>query len=122
MKNRMGTGPQEYEPVLPRRVEAWICKKRREQKKQTAQDVYFIQGQETQRIKIGVSHDVVNRLQKLQTGASERLELLAVVEAGGAELERELHARFGKDRTHGEWFEAAPALIAYIEKIKGVLK
>lgn len=117
MKNRMGLPPKEYEPVLPGRLKAYLEKKRRQHEKHTAKDVYFIQGQETKRIKIGVSHDVVKRLQKLQTGASERLELLAVVEAGGEELERDLHARFGKYRTHGEWFQGNPALLAYIKTI-----
>lgn len=118
MKNRMGTGPQEYEPVLPQRVEAWLEKKRRQHKKDTEKDVYFIQGVTSKRIKIGVSNDVINRLHKLQTGAPEQLQLLAVIEAGGKALEQDLHTRFGKDRTHGEWFEASPALIAYIKMIK----
>ena len=59
MKNRMGL-PQEYEPVLPGRLKAYLEKKRRQHEKQTAKDVYVIQGTETKRIKIGVSHDVVN--------------------------------------------------------------
>ena len=75
-------------------------------------DVYFIQGCETQRIKIGISHDVDSRLKGIQS--SEPLKLLAVIKQGGKDLERRLHEKFQGLRVHGEWFSPDPQLLAYI--------
>ena len=74
--------------------------------------MYFIQGCETQRIKIGISHDVNSRLKGIQS--SEPLKLLAVIKQGGKDLERRLHQKFQDLRVHGEWFKPDPQLLEYI--------
>ena len=78
-------------------------------------DVYFIQGCETQRIKIGISNNVDSRLKGIQS--SEPLKLLAVIKQGGKDLERRLHQKFQGLRVHGEWFRPDPQLLEYIGEL-----
>lgn len=77
--------------------------------------IYFIQGEVTGLIKIGLAIDVRARLKDLQQGSPDRLSILGVMlcHQRGA-LERELHRRFDDCRAHGEWFEPRPALLAFI--------
>ena len=81
----------------------------------TQKDVYFIQGCETQRIKIGISNNVDSRLKGIQS--SEPLKLLAVIKQGGKDLERRLHQKFQGLRVHGEWFRPDPQLLEYIGEL-----
>lgn len=76
-------------------------------------DVYFIQGCETKRIKIGISHNVENRITQLVS--SEPIELLGVIKGAGAEMEKKLHKQFECLRVHKEWFEPSEVLLEYIE-------
>ncbi len=76
--------------------------------------IYFIQGQETKRIKIGISVDPKARLSGLS--ASEPLTLLKAI-PGNAKEEKELHKRFEPFRIHGEWFEPDEELIRFIESL-----
>ena len=64
--------------------------------------VYFIRAESGQ-IKIGVSVDVVRRMQDLQGASPSRLELLGTV-SGGLREEGRLHRKFAAHRLHGEWF------------------
>lgn len=73
--------------------------------------VYFVRA--GNRIKIGMSSDVPRRVKSLQTASSEPLQLLAIKQGGRAE-EKSLHDRFAHLRQHGEWFTAAPELLAFI--------
>jgi len=41
--------------------------------------------------------------------------LLGIIKDGGMEKEKELHKKFESYRIHGEWFEATPILLTYIE-------
>ena len=75
-------------------------------------DIYFIQGCETERVKIGISNNVDQRLKGIQS--SEPLKLLGIIKDGGKKLETELHERFKSFRVHGEWFDPAPELLSYI--------
>lgn len=75
--------------------------------------VYFIQAGDGGPIKIGVGNDPVGRLANLQTGHHELLTLLATV-PGDAEVEAELHEAFARHRLRGEWFDPAPAILAFI--------
>ena len=69
------------------------------------------------RVKIGRARDVRARLRALQIGASHPLELLLVVEAADlVALEEELHARFRRDRLHGEWFTYSAPMFDFIRK------
>lgn len=42
------------------------------------------------------------------------MEHVAATEPGGVQLERERHDQFAAHCTHGEWFTAAPELLAHI--------
>lgn len=74
--------------------------------------VYFISG-ENGNIKIGITQDIVKRMESLQCGSSAKLKLLAVAR-GGAKYEKELHERFSQARVRGEWFEPVPELLDLI--------
>lgn len=77
-----------------------------------AQQVYLVGGamqpDGRRACKIGIAANPGRRLAELQTGSSSALQLLVTGE-GGAQLERELHARFATDRLHGEWFALSVA-------------
>lgn len=94
-------------------VKPSASKKGVKRKSRGERDVYFLQGVETKRIKIGVSFNVPNRMAQLVS--SEPLELLGVIKGGGEKLERELHKKFAEQRVHGEWFKPSQELFEYIE-------
>jgi hypothetical protein len=76
--------------------------------------VYFIRCGTAGDIKIGVTAgDVQDRVRALQTGASEPLTVLAVVD-GDVTLERALQARFADLKKTGEWFAPGAYLLGYI--------
>lgn len=75
--------------------------------------LYFIQAEIGGPIKIGVSTDPQARLATLQSGSPFPLRILATA-PGGYEYESELHARFTKDRLHGEWFNPTSELLQLI--------
>lgn len=80
--------------------------------------VYFIRsGGPDGFIKIGVTSGRVEaRLSSLQTGNPHKLTVLATID-GGPEVELKLHRRFAAFRVDGEWFRAAPELLAFIDGI-----
>ncbi len=73
--------------------------------------VYFIAENESDnydnlRIKIGISEEVNRRLKQLQTGSPYELKLMGWIEPeNDRALEKELHTKYSKERTHGEWFD-----------------
>lgn len=76
--------------------------------------IYFIACTETKRLKIGFTNSSVEkRMRGLQTGAAGELRLIAK-HPGTRDSERNLHARFGDQRLHGEWFEMCEELFAYL--------
>lgn len=72
--------------------------------------VYFIEGEGTGRVKIGVSHDPTFRLASLQAGSPVALHLRGVL-PGGVAVEQALHLRFAEQREHGEWFRLTGELV-----------
>ncbi len=72
--------------------------------------VYFVRGRATQRIKIGVARNPMNRLAGLASGSAETLELVAVIAGAGYPEEAWLHGFFDGQRIKGEWFEASDLL------------
>ena len=93
---------------------------KKQEKKSTAKPrkkkryVYFFQGADTGRIKIGISDNPQSRLKSLQS--SEKLTILKQIE-GGEQVERQLHSKFKHLRLHGEWFEGSDELLEYIETL-----
>jgi hypothetical protein len=71
--------------------------------------VYFI-GPDHGPVKIGLTTNVSQRLDHLQTGSPYELKVLAVVPAGRS-LERAYHDSFDRHRLRGEWFERAPDIL-----------
>jgi hypothetical protein len=76
--------------------------------------IYFIRAVNSGTIKIGVSNDPKRRLESMQTGSPEPLELLGIL-PGGVDEERRLHGRFKAYRIHGEWFRGDAVLMRAIE-------
>jgi hypothetical protein len=82
------------------------------------------------RVKIGVAADVATRLDHLQMACPLPIEVahkrLFPSRTNARLVERSLHARFGANRLHGEWFaiDAAEAVAAVLdaEEIAGPVK
>lgn len=66
-------------------------------------NTYLIKNEITGQIKIGNSKNPLKRLGQLQTGNESKLNLIACC-IGGEEYERELHKKYIKNRSRGEWF------------------
>jgi len=67
--------------------------------------VYVVgSGRPGEPVKIGWSGDPESRLRSLQTGSAYRLRLMTRY-SGPRDLEKFLHDRFSRLRTHGEWFD-----------------
>lgn len=77
--------------------------------------VYFVQAGD--RIKIGRATDLGRRVRTLQTAHHEDLALILSIPAHAA-LEAAIQQRFDHLKTRGEWFRAAPDLVAFIDAVK----
>lgn len=69
---------------------------------------YFIQGQMTEKIKIGRAIDPWKRLATLQVGSPDHLVLLAIIDH---DCEKRLHKKFRGYHSHGEWYFPKEVLI-----------
>lgn len=78
--------------------------------------VYFIYAPEVDRVKIGFTVNLKQRFKELQLGSPTALEMLTYVR-GTFQLELAILAIFHKYRLHGEWFQAHPDLLAFIESL-----
>lgn len=65
------------------------------------------------RVKIGWSTKVIDRLSAIQSASAQALLVYAMIPAPEA-LERELHERFKSYRSHGEWFDIRGALLTWL--------
>lgn len=65
--------------------------------------VYCILNFDRGAVKIGVTRNVRRRFQQLQTASPDQLYLHGHIR-GGREKEREIHQRYARARTAGEWF------------------
>jgi hypothetical protein len=84
-------------------------------KRRQAEFVYFVESEVTNLIKIGVARDMTARLRALQTGSPDKLKVVALIrDPDPKRLEHELHVRFRRSRSHGEWFAASADLVDYI--------
>lgn len=83
----------------------------------TGEIVYFLRAGDF--IKIGKTTGTPDhRVSQLKTGCPFPIEVVATT-PGGLDVERALHKRFAALRAHGEWFHAAPDLLAHVATIGG---
>lgn len=74
---------------------------------------YFVQSVDGGPVKIGfTSKHPEERLGGLQTGSPTKLRIVGLLPVN---RERELHKRFAKDHSHGEWFNPSKELLAFID-------
>jgi hypothetical protein len=84
-------------------------------KKRARKTVYFLLAEKTKVIKIGISDNVKARAEAIQSMSPDRLILIGT-EPGDEKRESELHEKFSRFRSHGEWFHASDELISYIKE------
>lgn len=77
--------------------------------------VYFIGGN-VGSIKIGSSMAPLERFASMQSNSPIKLTIMALADGGG-DAERSYHKRFAHLRTHGEWFERHPDILAEIANL-----
>lgn len=80
--------------------------------------VYFVRGAGL--VKIGLARCVLQRFRDLQVASPVILSPAGFIPTPdnyrhAFALERQLHTQFAHLRKHGEWFEEAPELTAYLE-------
>lgn len=84
--------------------------------------VYVLEDQQTKLLKIGHTEgELQTRIDTLQTGNPGQLVLLVAI-PGTRSDESMLHRRFAELRVAGEWFEPAPALLAWVDAVRGLEK
>lgn len=75
---------------------------------------YFVQSEAGGPIKIGfTSKAPEERLCQLQTGSPTKLRIVGLIPL---DREKELHERFAKHHSHGEWFRPVKQLLDFIQK------
>ncbi len=70
--------------------------------------LYAIQGTETGKVKLGITDNFDQRLPSYRTHCAEPIEVLMVIDIGGARsaaerVEAELLKKWAKQKSHGEW-------------------
>lgn len=96
-------------------VEITMNPRRSQRPNRKSGKIYFIKSRGL--VKIGYSAGEVSiRLKKLQIGSGEQLLLLGTIE-GDQVIERQLHWRFKKQHSHGEWFFLQGSLRSYVAKL-----
>jgi hypothetical protein len=73
---------------------------------------YFIHAPILGRVKIGKSKKVKARFADLSCASAEWLVLLGVLDG---DIESKMHARFGKYRVKGEWFDLTGELLRFVQ-------
>jgi hypothetical protein len=66
--------------------------------------------------KIGKANNPIARWRSLQTGSPEKILLIGWIKASPRK-EKELHRRFARQRTRGEWFHWGPEIEAFAETL-----
>jgi len=75
--------------------------------------VYFIEAVGLDLIKIGYTVDPVKRFMGMLTMSPVPLSLLGSI-WGGPQREAEIHGQLAEHRTHGEWFQKVPEVMAVV--------
>lgn len=79
--------------------------------------VYFVEAVGLERVKIGLTRNIRNRLLHLQLACPVRLRVVGII-PGTRKLERSLHRRFAAVRIHSEWFQLTVALRMELHRLK----
>lgn len=85
--------------------------------------VYLIRGNDSN-YKIGIAKNPKQRLKQLQTGNSDRLQLVETFQTENAsKIESALHYAFAHARNEGEWFDLSMEIESqFIERCKQIDK
>ena len=75
--------------------------------------IYFLKAND--KIKIGYADDPSKRIPSIQTSSPFELEVLLIID-GNYDKERELHKKFQKHRTQGEWFDLEGPIQTFIKE------
>lgn len=75
--------------------------------------IYFLQAPNGE-IKIGYTHNIVQRQRAIESKMHIKCSLLAVRD-GGRDEERAAHQMFAAHRLHGEWFSPASDVLAFVD-------
>jgi hypothetical protein len=78
--------------------------------------VYFVQSGDDGLIKIGYTSDIRKRISSIKTCTPTPIKLLGYIE-GDYLTERELHKKFKKYNSRGEWFTCTKEIIDYINEV-----
>jgi hypothetical protein len=70
-------------------------------------------------IKIGMSADVIQRINEIQTWLPAKVFVHCIFVGDGRETEKMLHDRFSRYRLRGEWFKHEGALADWIKEQQG---
>jgi len=81
--------------------------------------IYAVHNANKNEVKIGYATDPIKRLMCLQTGTTDKLEILFTFK-GGLSLETELHSKLEKYRISGEWFSANSIVLKTILEFASV--
>ena len=83
--------------------------------------VYLIRGNDG-KYKIGIAKNPAQRIKQLQTGNSDKLQLIETYQSENAfKIETSLHHQYGHLRAHGEWFDLSlEEEVTFIEKCEQV--
>lgn len=75
--------------------------------------IYFLKAND--KVKIGYADDPSKRIPEIQTSNPFELEVFLIID-GNYDKESELHKRFQKHRTSGEWFELEEPIQSFIKE------
>lgn len=75
--------------------------------------VYFFQREDNGLIKIGFTHWLTQRRQRISGQVGAKLTMLGYM-FGGTKLEAQMHRYFAAYRVYGEWFQPSDDLLDFI--------
>ena len=78
--------------------------------------VYFLEAIGIEKIKIGVSGNLRNRLKQLENASPVPVRLLLHL-PGGVDLEDRIHCALAEAHSHGEWYFATRQVRLYINRL-----
>ncbi|MGB0930849.1 MAG: KilA-N domain-containing protein [Chitinophagales bacterium] len=81
--------------------------------------IYFVKSVELNRVKIGMSRNVYQRLADLRISSADKLEVLKIIRANPTyPTDRAVHVLFPHLCVHGEWFRLTKELQSFIDQLE----